>query len=56
MHLPLQIDKFEFFLVYSVEDCERNDGSEEKPYFMSKQLMKILGRKNKIPRNQYRDS
>lgn len=31
-----------------VEDCERNDGSAEKPYFMSKQLMKILGRKNKL--------
>lgn len=27
-----------------VEDCEQNDGSEEKPYFMSTQLMKILGR------------
>jgi len=46
-----------FFSVYSVavdtlflcflEDCERNDGSVEKPYFMSKQLMKILGKKNK---------
>ncbi|XP_055298745.1 choline transporter-like 2 isoform X4 [Sitodiplosis mosellana] len=55
-----------FFGVYSMavdtlflcflEDCERNDGSEEKPYFMSKQLMKILGRKNIIPRDQYRES
>jgi len=46
-----------FFSVYSVavdtlflcflEDCERNDGSVEKPYFMSKQLMRILGKKNK---------
>uniref|UniRef100_A0A1B6JVG8 Choline transporter-like protein n=1 Tax=Homalodisca liturata TaxID=320908 RepID=A0A1B6JVG8_9HEMI len=46
-----------FFSVYSVavdtlflcflEDCERNDGSAERPYFMSKQLMKILGKKNK---------
>ncbi|XP_055380342.1 choline transporter-like 2 isoform X4 [Condylostylus longicornis] len=53
-----------FFGVYSMavdtlflcflEDCERNDGSEEKPYYMSKQLMKILGRKNIIPRHQYR--
>lgn len=34
-----------FFLV---EDCERNDGSAEKPYFMSKNLMKILGKKNKL--------
>ncbi|XP_026725806.1 CTL-like protein 2 isoform X1 [Trichoplusia ni] len=30
-----------------LEDCERNDGSPEKPYFMSKDLMKILGKKNK---------
>ena len=26
-----------------LEDIERNDGSEEKPYFMSKDLRKILG-------------
>lgn len=38
---------------FSVEDCERNDGSEEKPYFMSKQLMKILGKKNKLDRSDY---
>lgn len=48
-----------FFGVYSMavdtlflcflEDCERNDGSEEKPYFMSKQLMKILHKRNKMP-------
>ncbi|KAJ8934587.1 hypothetical protein NQ314_013263 [Rhamnusium bicolor] len=46
-----------FFSVYSMavdtlflcflEDCERNDGSSEKPYFMSKNLMKIFGKKNK---------
>jgi len=30
-----------------VEDCERHDGSQEKPYYMSKKLMKILGKKNK---------
>jgi len=29
-----------------VEDLERNDGSEEKPYYMTKGLMKILGKKN----------
>eukprot|EP01137_Pigoraptor_chileana_P013951 Opistho-2@68038 len=29
------------------EDCERNDGSAEKPYHMSKSLMKILKYKNK---------
>jgi choline transporter-like protein 2/4/5 len=33
-----------------VEDLERNDGSAEKPYFMSKGLMKILSKKNKPPR------
>ncbi|BET01188.1 Plasma-membrane choline transporter [Nesidiocoris tenuis] len=46
-----------FFGVYSMavdtlflcflEDCERNDGSVEKPYFMSVNLMKILGKKNR---------
>lgn len=30
-----------------LEDCERNDGSPEKPYFMSKNLMRILGKRNK---------
>ncbi|XP_075150087.1 choline transporter-like 2 [Haematobia irritans] len=49
-----------FFSVYSMavdtlflcflEDIERNDGSAEKPYYMSKQLMKILGKRNKIPK------
>ena len=32
---------------FSVEDLEMNDGSPEKPYFMSKNMMKILGKKNK---------
>ncbi|XP_062978452.1 choline transporter-like protein 4 [Elgaria multicarinata webbii] len=46
-----------FFSVYSMcvdtlflcflEDLERNDGSLEKPYYMSKSLMKILNKKNK---------
>ncbi|CAH3185951.1 unnamed protein product [Porites evermanni] len=46
-----------FFSVYSMaidtiflsflEDSERNDGSPEKPYYMSKSLRKILGKKNK---------
>jgi hypothetical protein len=45
-----------FFKVYAMaistifmcflEDLERNDGSAQKPYFMSKSLMKILGKKN----------
>lgn len=30
-----------------LEDSERNDGSPDKPYFMSKNLMQILGKKNK---------
>lgn len=47
-----------FFSVYSMavdtlflcflEDCERHDGSEEKPYYMSKELMKILGKQNRL--------
>lgn len=53
-----------FFGVYSMavdtlflcflEDCERNDGTPEKPYFMSKHLMKVLGKKNKFPQRQRR--
>ncbi|XP_046979575.1 choline transporter-like protein 4 isoform X1 [Schistocerca americana] len=30
-----------------LEDLERNDGSPQKPYFMSKKLLSILGKKNK---------
>ncbi|XP_052862556.1 choline transporter-like 2 isoform X1 [Anopheles cruzii] len=50
-----------FFSVYSVavdtlflcflEDCERNDGSAERPFFMSKSLLKILGKKQQAVRN-----
>ncbi|CAM4639671.1 unnamed protein product [Lepidochelys olivacea] len=46
-----------FFSVYSMcvdtlflcflEDLERNDGSVEKPYYMSSSLMKLLNKKNK---------
>uniref|UniRef100_H3C1F0 Choline transporter-like protein n=1 Tax=Tetraodon nigroviridis TaxID=99883 RepID=H3C1F0_TETNG len=32
-----------------LEDLERNDGSLQKPYFMSKNLMKILNKSNKAP-------
>ncbi|XP_062903972.1 choline transporter-like protein 4 [Mobula hypostoma] len=49
-----------FFSVYNMcvdtlflcflEDLERNDGSLEKPYYMSKSLMKILNKKNKAPK------
>ena len=31
-----------------MEDYERNDGTEEKPYFMSNNLKKLLGVKNKF--------
>lgn len=50
-----------FFSVYAtavdtlflcfLEDCERNDGSIDRPFFMSKRLMKILGKKNKKPKH-----
>ncbi|KAF7236121.1 Choline transporter-like protein 4 [Varanus komodoensis] len=50
-----------FFSVYNMcvdtlflcflEDLERNDGSQEKPYYMSKSLMKILNKKNKKPKD-----
>ena len=32
--------------VSPVEDLEMNDGSANKPYFMSKGLMSLLGKKN----------
>ncbi|XP_077600145.1 choline transporter-like protein 4 [Stigmatopora nigra] len=48
-----------FFSVYNMcvdtlflcflEDLERNDGSLEKPYYMSSSLMKILNKSNKRP-------
>ncbi|XP_013790788.1 choline transporter-like protein 4 [Limulus polyphemus] len=51
-----------FFSVYGMavdtlflcflEDCERNDGSEEKPYYMSRELMKILDKKNKFQNSE----
>ncbi|KAL3320350.1 hypothetical protein Ciccas_000962 [Cichlidogyrus casuarinus] len=31
-----------------MEDLERNDGTEEKPYYMSQDVMKVLGSKNKF--------
>ena len=31
----------------AVEDLERNDGSPRMPYFMSKNQMRTVGRKNK---------
>ncbi|XP_006896231.1 PREDICTED: choline transporter-like protein 4 [Elephantulus edwardii] len=32
-----------------LEDLERNDGSPDRPYYMSKGLLQILGKKNKAP-------
>nr|XP_008260825.1 choline transporter-like protein 4 [Oryctolagus cuniculus]XP_051710892.1 choline transporter-like protein 4 [Oryctolagus cuniculus] len=32
-----------------LEDLERNDGSRDRPYYMSKSLLKILGKKNEAP-------
>uniref|UniRef100_A0A8C7UNE4 Choline transporter-like protein n=1 Tax=Oncorhynchus mykiss TaxID=8022 RepID=A0A8C7UNE4_ONCMY len=50
-----------FFSVYSMcvdtlflcflEDLERHDGTMQKPYYMSKKLMKILNKKNRGPKN-----
>lgn len=34
---------------FSVEDSEQNDGSLERPFFMSEKLLEILGNKNDIP-------
>ncbi len=34
-----------------MEDLERHDGTPEKPYYMSKDLMKIVGKKNKKPKD-----
>ena len=51
-----------FFSVYTMavdtifmcflEDIERNNGTPEKPYYMSKSLMKVLGKKNKQSRSR----
>jgi choline transporter-like protein 2/4/5 len=38
-----------------LEDLERNDGSMEKPYYMSKSLKKILGKMEKtVNESRYR--
>jgi len=50
--------KLDLIFIYyiSVEDSEVNDGSEEKPYYMPKELMGILGKKNKIPQKKQVES
>lgn len=50
-----------FFSVYEMavdtlflcflEDLEKHDGTAEKPYFMNKNLMKILGKSNKVAKD-----
>ena len=45
MPLKLIFNPLIFFL-FPVEDTERNDGSPDRPYYMNKELMKILGKKN----------
>lgn len=40
------LDPF-LLLFLSVEDIERNDGSPEKPYYMSDSLKKILDKQNR---------
>lgn len=48
------VDEFSCFCVYvSVQDSEENDGSPDKPYYMSRDLMEILGKKNKIWNNYH---
>ncbi|KAL3320351.1 hypothetical protein Ciccas_000963 [Cichlidogyrus casuarinus] len=37
--------------ICAMEDLERNDGTEEKPYYMSRRLMEVLGTKNKLTNN-----
>jgi len=39
-----------------LEDSERHDGSAEKPYYMSKKLKKILGKKNKTDDSDQEES
>ena len=35
-----------------LEDMERNDGTQEKPYFAPKGLMKVLGKKNEVKKKK----
>lgn len=38
-----------FSIPLAVEDMERNDGSPERPFYASKGLLKVIGKKNKAP-------
>lgn len=35
----------------TVEDLERNDGSAERPYFMSQNLLSLLKKSNEEPKS-----
>lgn len=35
----------------TVEDLERNDGSAERPYFMSQNLLTLLKKSNEMPKS-----
>ena len=35
----------------TVEDMERNDGSAERPYFMSQNLLSLLKKSNEEPKS-----
>lgn len=50
LHLCFDIYPVPFFLL--VEDLERNDGSAEKPYYMSQCLMKIMNKRNAETKKQ----
>lgn len=50
LHLCFDIYPVPFFLL--VEDLERNDGSAEKPYYMSQSLMKIMNKRNAETKKQ----
>ena len=43
-------DNVTIYCCLSVEDLERNDGSPDKPYYMSAELMKIVGKRNVLDR------
>lgn len=55
-----------FFNVYAMaidtlflcllEDLEKNDGSPDKPYYMSKSLMNVMGKKNKKVKKKSKDT
>ena len=42
-------------LSHFLQDVERNDGSAEKPYYMTKDLQRIVGKRNRTPKHTPRD-